>query len=301
MPVWPETTAAWYSGDVCPFATRISTANYGEVLRKFVDRDLHIKANEPDFDGAVFVAELGETVQELRRIFQGVLTGLLKTGKKKKSSALVHFLLNPEELWLWYRYFLLPAMMDAENIMKAINPIAEIDRVQDGSRATDQVISGVGDINLSSEIHCTAEFRTVYSYGIGGAMDISRRFDPHRWGFSAFDMVRAAWERIPFSFVFDWFVNFGDWLASIREIVLEVEQSYSTYAIDATTEITFDSRWNLDTNPVTTNLFLMDRKTDVVPPKTPLVDKNWVNVLRVVDAISLIVGILKRLLAKQRR
>lgn len=298
MSTYPSRSAALYKGDPCPFVRKDSSTAYGIELREFVVRDLFIKANSPDFDGAVFFAELDETLIELKRIFSGVLSSLYKTalGKRRKTK----FSLKPDEWWLWYRYFLVPAMLDAESLIALLKERAKIDRVQDGNRSDGlQSMSGSGKLDLGWPSAWTVNWQSEYKYGLGGAIDIITRYDPDRFGTSALDIVRAAWERTPWSFVFDWFVNVGDWLSSIREIKIEIAQSYATFAIEAETKVYFDG-WTHDTEPVVFKSFHMSRIVGLEPPTLPLVDKRWRNITRTLDLISLTIGTLRNVLQRRR-
>jgi hypothetical protein len=277
-------------------------AVFGDELREFVTRDLFIKAKAPRFDGAVFFAELEETLTELRRIFLNAALALRKTtGKSKKKSKLRHIVLHPEEMWLWFRYFLMPAMMDAENIIALTKGVSTIDRVQDGDRNKEpEQMSGVLEYysGYYKEWH-DAEWQSEYSYGIGGAIDIYKRFDPSPMGFTNWDVLRAVWERTPWSFVFDWFINVGDWLASLRTVQIDYAQSYATYAIQAETKWTYPD-WLDDSAEWRCKIFLMDRIIDLNQPNTPLVDKRWLNCLRLIDSISLIVATLHRVVSRRK-
>jgi hypothetical protein len=278
-------------------------STFAEDIRRFVVRDLHVKANAPDFDGAVFLAELDETVRELYRILKAPIEMLYKSQAKKKrpflerSTGISALLLNPEELWLWFRYFLMPAMMDAEDILAAIKGHKAINRVQAGDRSEEPLkLSGSYDFLYGSSFPGTLEWESEYTYGAGGAMDISKRFDPNRWGTSAWDVLRATWERTPWSFVFDWFINVGDFLSSLREIELEVVQSYASVAIEAKTKVSCSSsEWHWSISPLTYDSFYISRIIDVEPPAFPLVDKRWRNLTRTIDLISLLLATFKRM------
>lgn len=297
IPTWPNTSSALYSGDCCPFVKKDSSTAFGDELRKFVVRDLFIKANAPDFDGAVFLAELDETLLELKRILSGALRGLFATRKNRNPKT--QFSLKPDEWWLWYRYFLLPAMMDAEDLIALFQKRQQIDRVQDGDRSDGyQAMSGSGDLDLGWAQPWTCLWQSKYKYGLGGAIDMHTRFDPARFGTSAHDVVRAVWERIPWSFVFDWFVNVGDWLASLREIEIDYAQSYATFAIEAETKVSFPE-WTMDVEKVTFKTFHMSRIVDLEPPTFPLVDRRWRNITRTIDLISLTIGTLRNVLTRR--
>jgi hypothetical protein len=294
------TTSLFQSGDVCPFASVQSVRTWARERRETVERDLFIKANAPVFEGAVFLAELTETITELRSILLGAIKGIKHAARARKT--LKHLVLHPEELWLWYRYFLLPAMMDAEDIIAALKPRLKIDRVQDGFRS-DGLQTMTGENSYTGTYgDCTLKWESKYRYSGGGAIDIIDRYDPCEWGTSAWDILRAGWEIIPFSFVFDWFIEVGDWLASLREIDLEIAQSYATIVVDAQTEIkSIDGDlWEQLGGKPYFKMFYMERVVDLEPPTTPLIDRNKLSLMRQIDAVSLTLGILRGIFTNKR-
>lgn len=301
-PKYPLTTAVYYREDPCPFVQEVSIYNYGVELRDFVIRDLYAKANAPIWDGAVFVAELNETLVELKRILLGVSDSLFKmTHVVKKRTAKERLSrIHPEEWWLWFRYFLMPAMMDAEDIIAATKGVRRIDRVQDGDRSDGiEKTSGTGFLIGAACGDWHANWRAECRYGLGGAIDMYKRFDPHPYGFSEWDVLRATWERIPWSFVVDWFINVGDWLASLREIEIDYAQSYATFCMETKVYVDFPE-WVMTPTTVCYDSLLISRITDLDVPTLPLVDKNWGRTLRYIDSISLIVGMLRNILSKRR-
>lgn len=56
----------------------------------------------------------------------------------------------------------------------------------------------------------------------------------HQWGLD--DPVGIAWELVPFSFVVDWFVNVGEFLASRGDFAgMQLDYTYKTLKLDVTT------------------------------------------------------------------
>lgn len=273
----------------------------GESYRDFVVRDIIIKANEPRYNSAVFLAELGETLVGVHKLLAGSVKVLLKSNEAWK--AVKHFSLNSEELWLWYRYALMPAILDANSLLAAIKPQVKIDRVQDGNRVETSISGTFGDIywpGTTKQFSATSKWSTELKVGCGGAMDIHSRFDPSEWGTGLNDIIAAGWEGIPFSFLFDWFINVGDWIASLRKIEIDAAQTYATYAINAKTIFSPGSVQYPSGFPEI-EIFLQTRIVDLELPILPLVDKEWANITRTVDLITLTVGMLKGILAKGRR
>jgi hypothetical protein len=274
-------------------------AELGNYYREFIIRDMYSKLNSPRFNVAVFLAELDETIVGIHGLFKNCLGSLLRTSTASKN--LKHLILNPEELWLWWRYMLMPTMMDVEDLIKATKDRLPVDRIQDGDQIEPTIESGVFtvlgyghgcveiDIPFDAEIKC----------GCGGAIDVLMMHDPSPWGTSSWDIIMASWERIPFSFIFDWFINVGDWLASLRDIETAIAQSYATYALDTKITVYDASPYVLQGKPEYTG-FRMERITDVEPPSLPLVDKKWRNTLRTIDLISLSIGMLKSVLSRRK-
>lgn len=299
MPEYPNPTNFYVSSGACPFLTPGSMANFSNELLEYVKRDAFIKLKQPDFDGLVFVAELQETLHELRRILMTSVKALARTGSKRKSSNLRSLILKPDEWWLWYRYFLLPAMMDAEAVIKVIKGIATVDRVQDGDRLVDQRTSDTSYVKMGQRDYSyPCQWETEWKFGAGAALDVISRFDPSPWGFTPVDVTRAVWERIPWSFVADWFINVGDWLATLREVEFELAQSYASFALECETKVTFtgwyESKW-VACEPVTYKTLQIMRYVDIEPPPGPLVDLKWNSIIHTIDAISLVVGMFRNI------
>jgi hypothetical protein len=273
---------------------------YASPYREFVIRDMYAKANSPRFDSAVFLFELEESLSELKRIFTSSLKSILKA--KKVADPLSRKLLNTnaEELWLWWRYFLMPAMMDAEAIIEALEGPKIKDRVQDGDLWTDTIKGEYSHGNWFNKWPGEYSWKGDIRVGCGGAMDILFLNDPSKWGTSSWDVVRASWERIPFSFVADWFVNFGDWLASLRDANVVFAQSYATYAIDVKYEVSLNNWEAMDEYPSTIHAVLIDRIVDVEPPKLPLIDRRWRNIYRTIDVIAFATMMLRSIITKRR-
>lgn len=132
-------------------------------------------------------------------------------------------------------------------------------------------------------------------------MDAVRMSDPYSWGTGPADLVAASWERIPYTFVFDWFIQLGDWLASHRPTDNIFAQSYASYALDVKYFLDSPQWKNVDGTAAYVHFYLMKRIIDIEPPKLPLLDKRWAKITRSVDLIALTVGILKGVLTKRRR
>jgi len=284
--------------------------------RDAIVNKLFTKAYEPRWDGMVFIAELNETLMSIKGIMERAvkgtlrarkLRGLIKAKPKLKKAlskpgspigrTISHVLFNPEELWLWYRYFLLPAILDAEDLMQAVPPRERVDRIQTGRSQQEHVTSGtVKHHGIFAGLTREYPWVQTITEGGGAAFDVKHIFDPNPLGFSGIDVLRAAWERIPFSFVVDWFVRLGDFLTQCRNVDIGFVQSYATTAIDSWIQFNDGTDVWQNYNPAIHQVFI-ERIIDLEPPISPYVNKEWNSVLHTVDAISLAAGILKRTLS----
>ena len=72
----------------------------------------------------------------------------------------------------------------------------------------------LGPILLRSDHQLYAVFRA------GQLVEYSPRIDGYAQSFGLYDVVGAAWDLIPYSFVYDWFCNLGDALKSLQAYYL---------------------------------------------------------------------------------
>jgi hypothetical protein len=299
---WASLKGVRWDGDPPPmFPPQLD--DLGIDLREQVIKDAFVKLNEPKFNTAVFLAELDETIVGIHGLFKNMWRTLLYAKAQKRN--LKHLLLNPEEAWLWFRYMLMPLMMDVESLIGLVlDKDIPVDRVQDGDRNSEPLIDsgtfimkghGRGYVDIS------CPWTSEVNYGCGSALDVLFRYDPAPYGSSLQDIIAAGWERIPFSFIFDWFVNVGDWLATLRDVQFTLAQSYATYAVESKVTVTGSDPYNLCNGPqdLEVSAFSMSRITDIEPPTLPLVDARWRNTLRTLDLISLIIGTIKSVLKRR--
>lgn len=160
--------------------------------------------------------DIWESVAEINKT-ASLLPGLFKSLKKvvprgKKSDALRSI----AELWLSYRYGIIPLLADIEGVLKGLQKT--IGKVRKTTRA-------VGSLKASSVEVAT---KTFSSYGMVlratstdactirvmslDEFDLSKAFNI---GFSGKGLITLPWELTPYSFVIDWFTNIGDFLGAI--------------------------------------------------------------------------------------
>jgi len=274
---------------------------FGANQRDYVIRDLYAKANSPRFNTAIFVAELGETLTGIKDLLKFAGKAFFRPSTQMKAAASLSK--EPEGIWMWYRYALMPAILSINDVLEAMEKPTPVTKVRDGKK-TALKLKGhlIGPVwwKWANPAQFNYDWKTDLSAGCGGALDIVSKDDPAPWGTGPVDVIAMFYEKARLSFVLNWLIGFEQWLNSLRPAGVEILQSYSTYAVNATT--TFEEKGSGTLyGDATIKLFVTDRITDLQVPILPKIDPQWANCLRTVDAISLIIGMLKGILNKKHK
>jgi len=193
-------------------------------------RELRVRAGtnaaaaveEPTFESLTFLAELNETVKFLRNPVEGYVKWLryMRNVKKSRHPAKHHYRLYDfiADNWLSYRYGVRPLIHDAQSLMKAMN---ESDRrpkrrtargfASDQNYDSASYISGTYSANVQVDTQTTRNVKVR----AGILYEVTTTLENNKYGTSLSDILPAAWEAIPFSFVADWFANVGPYLRTV--------------------------------------------------------------------------------------
>lgn len=215
---------------------------------------------------------------------------------------------KPEKLWLEYRYGWMPLVYDIVDTLKAIhaddmrasgpNTVktarGKADTTYNRSTALTSNVGGITSLGVRSETHeYSIRGYILYRDLLGG---VFRRLND----FGLFDVPRAAWELVPLSFVVDWFVPVGDYLAAIQpkygvEVILSGHTLDHKVAVSQTCTVYQSNSTNLNWQPLSpigaADKATIERKERFpylgslafVPPLT-----FQMNVKRLADAAALI-------------
>jgi hypothetical protein len=271
--------------------------------KNYLSSVLFAKANEPRFNGATFFAELGESV-----VYIG---NLLKTFVRftRTAKAAIQRGANPDETWLEWRYAIQPLMLTIEDVLAALEPQKPKEKVQAYKvfeptvRTQEHVFtyySGFANLGITS--------RTTTSFTCGAGLWIESQMDTSPWGGSINDLIQAGWEIVPASFIWDWFIGVGSWLASHRDTNLEVGNRYLTLVKNVKVEIWIDEGRS---DCISSSLYVGATKgqpmvcrgyhirrfinDDVHPPILPALVPGKISLIHKLDALALIVSLLKGL------
>nr|QIS88008.1 MAG: maturation protein [O'Leary virus] len=201
------------------------------------------EANEATFDLGTFIGEMPETLQflgaivlKLLAIFKSIKSG--KFGKEMEqyfrkgfSKRLID---DATDGWLAYRYAVMPLVYSLQDGLKALEPVKATflrTRKRDSFTDEDTIIgSPYGSHQLSP---CTASFsRETVARAQVYTILTAEQAKMRRY---LLGPVTTAWELVPLSFVVDWVVQVGDFIASFR--MLPKESQGITFSVKDKVEI----------------------------------------------------------------
>ena len=189
------------------------------------------KVHAGDMQSLVTAAELPKTIKMVQQNLRSALK-ILKSFKKWDLKFLKGSISSKTlaSKWLEYRYGIMPLVYDLQDLVKSINSIrsgsqqlrktfrASATAEARGSTPRTLPVQGPGGsltLTLESIQLASVSARATVLVGFTdskGSGNISRIL-------GGFDFISSAWELVPFSFVVDWFVNVGDWVASWQPMV----------------------------------------------------------------------------------
>jgi hypothetical protein len=178
----------------------------------------------------VTAAELGKTVSMVTKSSVGLAKGLALLAQGKPKKAILAALgytkpirgtkfkktsLTAASKWLEIRYGWLPLIYDVQGTLKALS--AELKPrftargfANDAGFSSPSETLNIGVCEVSSSVSTNLEKR-VRAYIL---YEVDRRsLVPQKLG--VLQLPATIWELVPFSFVFDWFVDIGEWLDAI--------------------------------------------------------------------------------------
>jgi hypothetical protein len=270
--------------------------------RNYVITKLFGKANKPRFNGATFLAELGESIYYIRDILMQVVK------MAKFTKGIIRRGANPEEAWLEWRYAVQPLMLAVEDVVEAMQQQRPRSKVQTFKNFGEKVVRNE---HLFTYNPGTLLFRSKYTtrFRAGAALWINSQHDPSPWGGSLNDMIQAGWEIVPASFIIDWFIGVGAWLASLRNTNIDLGNRYATLVCEHEYDVWVDTagstanwtfyNWECPTenDPITVRSHTISRiiGDDVSPSFLPGLYPGKQTLLHKLDALALTVALIKGL------
>nr|UUW21143.1 MAG: maturation protein [Sanya solspi-like virus 1] len=151
------------------------------------------------------------------------------------------------ENWLRYRYMVLPLFLSGQGVLKAYKSTPP----PKGSRATYRASGSLTDhdtiygayvTSSSWKSRIVAERTVTVRVRCGALTEVVRaKCLEASLGLDAQSLPRSIWEAIPWSFVWDWFFNIGDFIAAVSPHV-----GRKTLGSWTTTTITSEITWRTE-------------------------------------------------------
>jgi len=266
--------------------------------RDYMISKLMSKAHAAKFDGASQLAELGETIVYLHRLLTD-LESICKLAKRLKGYGQSSF----GSAWLEYRYAIMPIILTIKDLLDLNKPFRTniFSRYIIPAHTTKKSYDWVSSAN-------GFYFRSAVTDSIktAGRVKILQRYDPHPYGFGLQDVVMAAWEVTPLSFVVDWFLGVQNWLTSLRNVEMTIKDKYVTVIhnrhvdiwIDRERSVCIKDVFEMPTrdNPLKVDMVHVARfaNASMVTPAVPIPNPMPLSLLHTLDAASLIITRLLR-------
>lgn len=157
----------------------------------------------------IFVAVKRKDVRALKK-----LAGF-KKGKGAPRRIAKHYATTTEDAWMEARYAIRPLLFEVETYFKLLSDVTLPERRKAKAFKLDET-SSTSLSSLTAAVNCSVltETKTTRSITAGVLYQIAdeARGWITRLGFDS--PIGAMWELTTLSFVFDWFFNVGDWIAS---------------------------------------------------------------------------------------
>lgn len=174
------------------------------------------------FQGLTFLGELREALSMIRRPAQALRNGInsyypvvkKRLGRRRLGTTAAWDTVRGT--WLEYVFGWKPLINDIDGAMKALAykdfqeyiPVRGYGESSSASTITDSS-ENYAWLRFDLTTRTLAQARLIGEVGGGPAQTIAH--DPSRWGFGSWsEVIPAAWELIPYSFLVDYFTNVGE-------------------------------------------------------------------------------------------
>lgn len=241
------------------------------------------RANEGLLDLYTSLAESPETVKMLYDLIKAVF--IRKQGTIEKIMAQIAR--NPanavsiaSNAWLQYRYGIMPLYYDVRGLLEYLGAATkEFMTVRSSSTVQESISIG----STYNQLVVDVEHRVT----------IKNRLDIHSTKMEQYlrtDLTVTAWELVPLSFVWDWFVSVGDFLASLSAPQASVQEA-AMYSFRCKTPVSVSSKDNLHSVQIKPDYY---RAITINPSDhIGLTMRFGMNLQRTLDALALSWGSFK--------
>lgn len=171
-----------------------------------------------EMDLLTSIAEMDKTIKYIvDRLY--TIGQVIRCVRRKDVQGLKNiFKITGPDPWLEARYAIRPLMIDAQNLVAALAASGSLTKLKRASRSEElneiRSISGsFSDSNYSYSFDGTV---VLTGFKRGGAIGKLSANMPTLYTYGGFNLATTALELVPWSFVFQWFVNLSGLIASLN-------------------------------------------------------------------------------------
>jgi len=264
----------------------------------------YAKMSEPDFDAGMILVELDETIHGLFHPLDALrkyIRNFNKMRRKRGAPQMADTLNMLSGSWLEWRYGITPLIIAVES---AIKHFKDQSRTLQGEllRKRGKVVKEIpqppvalgsypGYCGFTGSMMVEVTKKTVSSVYFNFTQPVTWQ---ERYGLNILNAPALIWERVPLSFVLDWFLGVGLWLQSInlsdKRTVLGSTTSQKTtvtYRLPDVEVYFGTNRYKCGSSAVLTYERL-ERRVNQTPSPLPVVNPAFLSLQRRVDAATLI-------------
>lgn len=279
-------------GKPVPLSTRIISEDDINKLKDEVSTKCLAQRGTSDSNLYESIAEYKQTLQLLRNPVGAMGKWL---GKNERAITRAK---GVGDAWLVYRYGIRPMISDIDGIIKGLKKKVghqrtttrsrgqiSLSRVDSGTIVTGEPVT----LTYSKQSDCTVLVRAM-------SLDEHVISLYENIGFTSKGLITLPWELVPYSFVADWFVNFGDFLKALVPLpsVHQLGNSLTTEVVETYTYVGISSTrpgWTTNRNISGTFVSRLTTKSRE-PIRTPSVviksDFRFDDATRLADSVALI-------------
>jgi len=213
------------------------------LARATADAYDKIREYQTPFEGQVFAGEIREVIALLRNPFA---TAAKLTQDLVKKRGMKKFAKNAGDLWLEYRFGVLPLIADINSILELAAGVAEQQK-HDSFKAfgqsteTSNVMSSASSTGTTWHKEIITKLQAQHYIRCGVIFELLEKHETFAGRISdSFDdlssIAVSAWEFIPFSFLADYFVNINDLI--VAGVTPRSSVSYTSSSAVLTREVT---------------------------------------------------------------
>jgi hypothetical protein len=204
-------------GKLVPRAQTIVSQSTLRDLKSEVATEMLNKRGRSDSNLYESLAELDKTVGMFERPISRISRTLNRAAQAKREGKFLGYTVDGvSNLWLAYRYGIVPALNDIQGIVDGLKEKTEKRRATTRAKKGFEVSKTIGGTGVLSILTMTYQVKVTESYTVR-AMSLDE-FSTSLWeniGFTQKGLITVPWELVKYSFVADWFVNIGDFIGAI--------------------------------------------------------------------------------------